>query len=197
MTSFMSLSTAVLVCFCLITPIASSSVAPWQAQSARGNVKEEDIYKRMPHTVFSSSGRLYLVEQMVEEASNPEDASSNVAVAITFESGILVVSSATRSPHLDEDVNCTDTEALLVHESPTFQVGPKVYAVTGGNAADSLLLRDKLLQIATVLWERSNGGLGKTSERLPPSVLARHVADQLQRPTQEVSAGKILAVSEQ
>jgi 20S proteasome alpha/beta subunit len=182
----------VLLSFALPSLVFSSS-APWQTQ--RNNVWEESMYKNMPPTVFSSSGRLYTVESMVAAASNPEDVSSNVVAAISFDEGILVVSCRKQSPHLDVD-NCTDTGSLLFPPSSNFQVGPQVYATTAGNAADSQILRDKVLQISFMLWERASGGLGTgASLPLPPSLLARHVADHLQRPTQQVSSGKILAVS--
>lgn len=151
------------------------------------------MYKNMPPTVFSSSGRLLTVESMVAAASNPEDVSSNVVAALTFDEGVLVVSCRNQSPHLDVD-NCTDTGSLLFPPSSNFQVGPQVYATTAGNAADSQILRDKVLQISFMLWERASGGLGTGAILpLPPSHLARHVADHLQRPTQQVSSGKILA----
>ena len=182
----------VLLSFALPSLVFSSS-APWQTQ--RNNAWEESMYKNMPPTVFSSSGRLYTVESMVAAASNPEDVSSNVVAALSFDEGILVVSCRKQSPHLDVD-NCTDTGSLLFPPSSNFQVGPQVYATTAGNAADSQILRDKVLQISFMLWERASGGLGTgASLPLPPSLLARHVADHLQRPTQQVSSGKILAVS--
>ena len=182
---------SVLLLLALPSLVLSSS-APWQTQSSK-NALEEDMYKNMPPTIFSANGRLYSVERMAEAASNPEDVSSNVVVALAYKDGIVVVSSRTQSPHLDED-NCTDTTtALLFPPAQHYQVGPQVYATTGGNAADSQILRDKVLQISSMLWERGNGGLG-SSLPLSPSLLARHVADHLQRPTQQISSGKILAV---
>lgn len=214
LTSFAVLFYSLLLSFPTVTHASSS--APWQAQSSTGNNKnknpDEDYYKKLPPIVFSGNGRLYSVERMVEAASNPEDASSNVAVAICYQGGVVMVSSATKSPHLEDD-NCTVTEAsidgkantttaqsnatyisLLIPEqsSSTYcQVGPNVYATTGGNAADSQLLRDQILQISSMLWESRTA---PTPTFLPPSLVARHVADHLQRPTQQMEHGSILAV---
>lgn len=175
----------------ILTSLAGSSTAPWQTQSK--NALEESMYTNMPPTIFSSNGRLYSVERMVDAASSADDVSSNVVAAIACDEGIVVVSCRTQSPHLDDD-NCTETTSLLIPLSMHCQVGPQVYATTGGNAADSQILKDKILQISSILWERCNSGLGVTLP-LPPSLLARHVADHLQRPTQQISSGKILAVS--
>jgi 20S proteasome alpha/beta subunit len=175
----------------ILTSLAGSSTAPWQTQIK--NAVEESMYTNMPPTIFSPSGRLYSVERKVEAASNADDVSSNVVAAIACEEGIVIVSCRTQSPHLDDD-NCTETTSLLMPHAMQYQVGPQVYAATGGNAADSQILKDKILQISSMLWERCNGGLGAVLP-LPPALLARHVADHLQRPTQQISSGKILAVS--
>ena len=185
---------SVLLYFTLFVPtLVFSSTAPWQTQ--KNDVWEETMHKNLPQTVFSSTGRLLGVESMAAAASNPEDVSSNVVAALSFDEGILVVSCRNQSPHLDVD-NCTDTASLLFPPSSNFQVGPQVYATTAGNAADSQILKDKVLQISFMLWERAIGGTRTgASLPLPPSLLARHVADHLQRPTQQLSSGKILAVS--
>jgi 20S proteasome alpha/beta subunit len=221
-------SFALVACILLLLPHIYASSAPWQSKtgSNSNNNKnaEEDFYKNLPPTVFSGNGRLHSVERMAEAASNPDDASSNVAVAICYDGGVVVVSSSTKSPHLDDD-NCTvatlnnatvmastntttssnatkanATKAnatyfpllIPVTVNPPYQVGPNVYATTGGNAADSQLLRDQILQISSLLWESRTGS---ATAFVPPSLLARHVADHLQRPTQQMSSGKILAVS--
>eukprot|EP00545_Synedropsis_sp_CCMP1620_P012503 CAMPEP_0119013462 /NCGR_PEP_ID=MMETSP1176-20130426/8461_1 /TAXON_ID=265551 /ORGANISM="Synedropsis recta cf, Strain CCMP1620" /LENGTH=176 /DNA_ID=CAMNT_0006966553 /DNA_START=126 /DNA_END=658 /DNA_ORIENTATION=+ len=71
---------------------------------------EEDIYKNLLSTVFSANWQLHVVERMEEAAPNPSHASSNdAAVVICYQGNVvLMVSSSTKSPHLDED-NCTET----------------------------------------------------------------------------------------
>jgi hypothetical protein len=217
-------SFALAACILLLLPQIQASSAPWQSSTGSNSNSnnnrnaEEDFYKNLPPTVFSGNGRLHSVERMAEAASNPGDASSNVAVAICYDGGVVVVSASTKSPHLDDDnctvatlnatkvapsTNTTSSNAtnsnttylpllIPVTTNPPYQVGPNVYATTGGNAADSQLLRDQILQISSMLWESRTGS---ATAFVPPSLLARHVADHLQRPTQQMSSGKILAVS--
>jgi len=70
---------------------------------------------------------------------------------------------------------------------------------TGGNAVDSIVLHDKILNILLSL-SKSNDGMRSTHQIqgiIVSSLLARKVADSLQAPTQNVSAnsGKILSSS--
>mmetsp|Transcript_4728 Transcript_4728/g.6844 ORF Transcript_4728/g.6844 Transcript_4728/m.6844 type:complete len:293 (-) Transcript_4728:69-947(-) len=167
--------------------------APWQYQKTRSEAKDDD----QDPIVFSNSGRIPALERITEAASNSDDESSNVAVAIKTGYGVVVVSSMRQSPHLCSDfmnsTNHSEESTLLNHlEVPSFQVGPKVYATTAGNAAHSQILLSRIVQISTLLWGRSLAGLRRALSPLPPSLLARHLADHLQRPTQQAS-GTILA----
>ena len=82
---------------------------------------------------------------------------------------------------------------LLPTKSHVSLLGPRLFGVTAGNAADSSILSEKLHQLATAI--REEVGELSTVARLPPSILARRLADQLQRPTQNIFAGETLMVS--
>jgi hypothetical protein len=75
-------------------------VKPAAIATIKRTKPEEDLYKTLPLTVFSGHGRtrLHSVECVAEGASNPDDASSNLAVAICYDGGAIVVSSSTKSP---------------------------------------------------------------------------------------------------
>jgi hypothetical protein len=176
---------------------ATSPITPWH--SLHSSKEEESVYEDLPPTVFSSIGRLHSVEKMVFAAANPEDTSSNVAVALQYDDGILVVACNVNSPYLEDEDNDDDTSSVTSLQFPSpynFQVGPQIYAMVAGNAQDSQILKDKVLQISGMLWERTNGGLSVVIPPMPPSILARNIADHLQRATQQISSGKILAVSD-
>ena len=211
---------------------------PWH--SFPKNVKQEELYRGLPPTVFASNGRLYNVEAMMEAASSPNDASSNLVVAILCQAqkddddeeeddeeeeeeeeeeereeeereeeddeeededstAVVVVSTYPKSPHVSEQ--------LLNHHTTTAEttkkwggiLAPKLFGITAGNAIDSLLLHEKLQQITTKLWQDQDPnvlGITTTTTALPPpSLVARQLADHLQRPTQSIAEGKILAVS--
>lgn len=183
----------------LVMPTLSmSSSAPWQPAMAN-NIVEEQTYKDLPPIVFSGSGLLYGVEAIVAASVTMEDASANLCVSILCTDGVVVLSTMTKSPHLDLEFQDEDIPLLLQDDEhlakPCSKIAPGLYCATGGNAVDSQLLRDKIHQIAAFLYESADAGQLVMSSRISASLVARHVADQLHRPTQTLSAGPMLASS--
>jgi 20S proteasome alpha/beta subunit len=166
------------------------------------NLLEEKTYKDMPPIVFSGSGRLYSVEAVVAASVSKEDVSANLCVSIVCTDGIVILSTMTKSPHLELNVQDDDDDGipLLLDEEeellsiPCSQIAPGLFCATGGNAVESQLLRDKIHQIATSLYERADAGQLVTPSRVSAAMVARQLADHLQRPTQTLSAGSMLAV---
>lgn len=185
----------------------SSSAAPWQPNSAR-NVVEEETYPDLPPIVFYSDGRLYAVERTVAAASSKEDGSSNLAVAICYKDGVVIVTTSNMSPHLhieDQQNGETNVTSLWVaateeegqrHRAPLSCVSPNIWMVTGGNAVDSCILREKIVRIAQRMRQAQDGGQPLAPTPIKCSSLARRISDHLQLPTQTIgsSAGRILSV---
>lgn len=151
------------------------------------------------------------MERIVTAATSLEDVSSNLAIGIVCKDGIVIVTTSTSSPHLqvglvhddaDKDNNDeTSTTPLWIlstngqYRAPISQVLSNTFVVTGGNAVDSSILRDKISRIAESLAEQNDDGQPLTKSLIPCAVLARRVSDHLQQPTQTVGkAGRILAV---
>lgn len=159
--------------------------APWQPS---GSSMEESMLPDLPATVFSPTGRLHAVEQYVG-ASNSDNPQWNLAIALRCKSGVVVVTTIPRSPHL-RDINTTDALGAVrfsPNESlsaPLFQVYSSVAAVTAGNPIDGHVLRTKISSLV-------KGAPEKVSR------LARRLADRLQTPTQSLggNVGRMLAVS--
>lgn len=186
--------------------VASSSEAPWQASVGK-NVVDEEMYGDRPSD-FAPGGRLYFLERMVTAASSMEDASSNLVVAIYCKEGIVIVTTSTLSPHLDildaNDKEKNDEEPTTrllwlttedLHRPPLARLSPNAWMVTGGNAVDSSILRDKICRISESLQRSNDGGQPLPCTPVSCASLARRVADHLQRPTQTIGkAGRILAV---
>lgn len=187
--------------------VCSSSAAPWQPNSAR-NVVEEETYSDLPPIVFYSDGRLYAVERTVAAASSKEDGSSNLAVAFCCKDAVVVVTTCNMSPHLHvvEEGETNATLSLWVaateekgqrrHGAPLSQISPNIWMVTGGNAVDSCILREKIVRIAQRMRQAQDGGHPLAPTPIKCSSLARRVSDHLQLPTQTMgsSAGRILSV---
>jgi 20S proteasome alpha/beta subunit len=181
----------------LIPSISASSSAPWQS-AMTPNALEEKTYKDMPPIVFSGSGRLHSVEAIVAASVSKEDTSANLCVSIVCTDGIVILSTMTKSPHLELEVQDGGIPLLLDEEerisAPCSKIAPGLFCATGGNAVDSQLLRDKIHQIATSLYESADAGQLVTPSRVSAAMVARQLADHLQRPTQTLSAGSMLAV---
>jgi 20S proteasome alpha/beta subunit len=177
-------------------------------------VLEQEEYRDMGPTVFSPGGRLHSVERTVAAASSLRDASSNLVIALTCRDGVVLVTTCNTSPHLDittttssssvdsDDEDETETAPLWVTRKgrhavpPISRVAPEVFMVTGGNAVDSSILREKITRMAEATRQENDGGtpLVAASSVSCPS-LARRVSDHLQSPTQTIGkAGRVLAV---
>jgi 20S proteasome alpha/beta subunit len=187
---------------CLLPGVASSSsAAPWQSNSGTP-VLEQETLRDLPPIVFSSAGRLYLVERTVSAASSVEDNSSNLVVALCCREGVVLVTTANTSPHLDitTTVENDDETALWMarkgrHCAPLSTIAPEMFMVTGGNAVDSCILRKKITRIAEAMLEENDGGQPLTPSQVSCAALARRVSDHLQLPTQTMGkAGRLLAV---
>lgn len=188
---------------CLLPSVAfSSSAAPWQSNSWTP-VLEQETLRDMPPIVFSSAGRLYLVERTVSAASSIEDNSSNLVVALCCREGVVLVTTANTSPHLhitaSVDNNSDETALWMArkgrHCAPLSTIAPEMFMVTGGNAVDSCILRKKITRIAEAMLEENDGGQPLPPSKVSCAALARRVSDHLQLPTQTMGkAGRILAV---
>lgn len=184
----------------LLSSTISASSAPWQSAIVK-NVLEEETFKDLPPIVFSGSGRLYSVEAMVAASVTMDDTSANLCVSVQCPDGVVILSTIPTSPHLDLEIQDEDYPLILDEEeqhsisTPCAKIAPGLYCATGGNAVDSQLLRDKIHQIATSLYESMDAGQLVSSSRVSASMVARHLADHIQRPTQTISAGSMLAVS--
>lgn len=164
---------------------------------------EKEEYRDLGPTVFSPGGRLHSVERTVAAASSLRDTSSNLVIALTCRDGVVLVTTCNTSPHLDitTSVDNEDETALWVtrkgrqHVAPIARVASEVFMVTGGNAVDSCILREKITRMAEATRQENDGGTPLAASSLSCSSLARRVSDHLQSPTQTIGkAGRILAV---
>ena len=188
-----------LLLYLFLSSTVSASSAPWQSAIVKNDFQEE-MFKDLPPIVFSGSGRLYSVEAMVAASVSMDDTSANLCVSVLCLDGVVILSTTPTSPHLDLEIQDEEYPLVLDEEeqhnlsTPCAKVAPGLYCATGGNAVDSQLLRDKIHQIATSLYESMDAGQLVTPSRVSAAKVARYLADHLQRPTQTISAGSMLAV---
>eukprot|EP00980_Cylindrotheca_fusiformis_P003758 scaffold834_cov123-Cylindrotheca_fusiformis.AAC.5 len=165
------------------TPSDSFNGAPWQQMNDGQVMVEEFTYGELPPIVFSPTGRLHVIEGVVRaaKASNPR---ANLVMAMNCRDGIVILSSVTLSPYLNTTNNTLflDSDSVFTHLSPT------LVAATAGNAVDGQVLKCKLHQSCQSLVQRCGD-----EHMVSASKLARHIADQLQAPTQTSGKGKLLA----
>jgi hypothetical protein len=76
------------------------------SSSTQNELKEQEKYSSLPHTIFSSKGRLYNVEKASLLSSHEYDITSSLVLALKFGGGdteynesILVLSSCPKSPY--------------------------------------------------------------------------------------------------
>jgi 20S proteasome alpha/beta subunit len=167
------------------------SSAPWQ--DTPSTIKHESLYDDLPPTVFTPSGRLILLEQILPLSQQSEDASSNLAVAIECQDGVAIVTSSPQSPYLYENATLKSSLWIMLDEDdddlstmpPFCSLSPSVLAVTAGNAVDAQILRQHLEEIAQAARA--------AAEPLSARVAARRLADRMQ--SLQVGKGRLLAAS--
>lgn len=165
------------------SPPSSINGAPWQQSTASRSLVEEIAYADLPSTVFSPTGRLHSIDGVIKgaKANNPR---ANLVMAMNCRDGIVMVSTVILSPYLN-----TTNNSLLDNNSLFTFLSPNLVAATAGNAVDGQALRCKLHQSCQSLIQQCGDDQMVTSRKL-----ARHVADQLQVPTQTIGKSKLLAV---
>ncbi|KAL3939492.1 MAG: hypothetical protein SGBAC_005798 [Bacillariaceae sp.] len=144
---------------------SSNPGASWQpASSDSRSIQEANTYAEFPPTVFSPTGRLHSVETIVEASKSNTNPRANLVLAM----------------------NCKDGINSIFH-----QLSPNLVAATAGNLVDGHVLRHIFHQVCQSLMQQSGGSV--RGIQVQASLLARHLADQLQIPTQNQGQTEMLA----
>jgi len=189
--------------------------------SSAESVAEQKRFQDLPPTVFAPSGRLHMVEKVCAETTDPLDTTSPLVVAILCNGGksVAVVSTTPISPHCSFDYQFMSDSNTTMHNTTLgnysaplllelmddatpdplnppllSMIGPSFLIGTGGNAAEAIALHIKIQQVVLSLIQQE----ACTVHTIPTSLVARHVADMVQIPTQSVvdeDHPKMLAVS--
>ncbi len=179
------------------TAISSSS-------SSQNEIKEQEKYSSLPHTIFSSKGRLYNVEKASLLSSNEYDITSSLVLALKFggvsgEGGdinnesILVLSSCPKSPYLqfndkeESGKNDNDNERTPLCQYNTPQQKDKstiffpisilssnLLIGVGGKSIDSIIIHDKILELY-LSHVKSMDGM-RSTHRIESKVLSSYLA---------------------
>jgi len=158
-----------------------------------------------PTRFFSPQGRLHNVERYAASASDPDDLSSTLVIAMKFGDGsVMMLSTKNASPHLHErklgrkegrgDEQSLTHGRVSISSSSPFTLPSNIIVGTGGSAADGHILRKMINDIA--LSCLTNDGMRSThmiAGILPSSTLAKKISDQLQFPTQSATKGRLLS----
>jgi hypothetical protein len=171
------------IVLCLIhwTTLCSSSFtsgeATWQTNNRQTSLMEESTYTSLPAIVFSPSGRLHAVEATVNACAN----SGNVLLAINCRDGVVVLSTMTLSPYLNETLLVPRETASPFVKS----LCPTLMGGVAGNLVDNQVFMTQLHMTCQRLLQSCGN-----KETPSASLLARQVADQLQIPTQSVASSE-------
>lgn len=174
------------------------------SSSSQNELKEQEKYSSLPHTIFSSKGRLYNVEKASLLSSNEYDITSSLVLALKFggESGeggcdnesILVLSSCPKSPYLQFNdnkesgkSNDNDNKRTPLWQYNTLQQKDKsticfpisilsanLLIGIGGKSIDTIIIHDKILELYLSHLKSMDGM--RSTHRIESKVISSYLA---------------------